>query len=48
MEDDININLFSNIELNLNQTDAEDLVCVQYLAALNSHLGGEKMFQKTL
>ena len=25
-----------------NQTDAHDLVCVQLLAALNSHLGGEK------
>ena len=100
MEDDININLFSNIEIKneqnpaeifkifetffykfgrfpaveklaviphgsipsfvrtkdilspfefyefFNQTDAHGLVCVQFLAALNSHLGGEKNILK--
>ena len=29
-----------------NQTDAHVLVCVQFLAALNSHLGGEKNILK--
>ena len=29
-----------------NQTDAHGLVCVQFLAALNSHLGGEKNISK--
>ena len=30
----------------LNQTDAHGLVCVQFLAALNSHLGGDKNITK--
>ena len=29
-----------------NQTDAHDLVCVQFFAALNSQLGGEKNISK--
>ena len=31
-----------------NHTDAHGLVCVEYLAALNSHLGGEKNISKNV
>ena len=41
-------NILSAFELYgfFNQTDAHGLVCVQFLAALNSHLGGEKNISK--
>ena len=44
--DDI-LSLFELYEF-FNHTDAHGLVCVQFLAALNSHLGGDKNISKNI